>query len=100
MPNEHSRKGTDDKIFEMHGTISALSENIKQLRDEMSKVPMCTAEIVRLKDKVQALEKAMTKVQQEQKVIEMASVFFRAAKWIAGLIIACGGAWAVLSNHP
>jgi hypothetical protein len=96
--SEQNRRTSDDKIFEMHGTIAALSENIKHLRDDMSTVPMNAAEIIKLKDKVHHLEEDMIKVQREQKVIEMASIFFRVAKWLAGVVIAVAGAWAVLEG--
>lgn len=95
---EHNRRATDDKIFEMHGTLSALSESMRQLREDMATVPMNSANIERLKAKVEKLEAEMTKVQKEQKIIEMASIFFRVFKWLAGLIIAIGGAWAVLES--
>jgi hypothetical protein len=93
-----TRRDIDEKIFEMHGTISTLAANISAISEKLSQVPTNTVDIVQLKDKVTKLEEGLKAVSQEQKILGQASAFFKVIKWLTGLIITCAAAWVILEG--
>ena len=93
-----NRGPTDDKIFEMHGTLATLTESVRQLREDMSNVPMTAADIATIKVRVAHMQEEITELKDDQKVIEAAQIFFRVTKWVLGMVALCGGAYAFWKN--
>lgn len=92
------RRATDDKIFEMHGTISGLAATMERLEKDMKHVPLNAAKIVQVESELKQMKEKLEKVEKEQKLFEQVHSFFRVGKWVLGFIIAAGGAFAVFKG--
>ena len=96
MTDDLSRRGSDEKILQVHTQMAVLIDNVTSIKETMERVPLNAQEILFLKDRLTRLEGEVSGIKEEQKIIEMTHAFFKVFKYIAGFVVVVGAAWAVI----
>ncbi|GEM_PF-6022388 len=98
MTDDSSRRGSDEKILQVHTQMAVLMDNVASIKETMERVPLNAQDILFLKDRLMRLEGEVSVLQDKLKLIEMTHAFFKVFKYIAGFVVVVGAAWAIFSG--
>ena len=98
MTDDSSRRGSDEKILQVHTQMAVLMDNVASIKETMERVPLNAQDILFLKDRLMRLEGEVSVLQDKLKLIELTHAFFKVFKYIAGFVVVVGAAWAIFSG--